>query len=411
MVTTSSTSNAVKLIYDTDISNDADDVSALAMIHALVDNGEAELLAVVTNSNARSDRTASTVDVINTYYNRPNIPIGVTKVTDLQEDGSWYGHNLYKMFPQDTPNDEQVADAVDVLRATLAAAEDNSISYIQAGYPINMASLLRSEPDEHSSLNGIDLVRQKVKVVVMMGGQYPHPGTEWNFSRNRPQDTKYVVDTWPTRMVFAGSEIGWRMYSGTSLQNVPVSNPVRYTYEVFKGFDTPNNAITDGFHSWDPPAVLWAVRGDQDLWTRINEGFNQVNDDGSSQWQTWRDDDRHEYLVKTQDDSVYIDIFDELYIRPPINIDDSLAIQTESNLVVDPFTGAGSKELSLDNNFTVTYSLGLSSQEISNSLDFSWGVTSSEVSELILNSFSNIEPTIFGSNMQVIPEIDLIDDI
>ncbi len=322
--------NGVQLILDTDMSNDVDDVAALAMIHALANNGEADLLAVVTNANSNHKRTASTVDAINTYYNRPDIPIGVTKVSGLQEDGSWYGDSLHTIFPHDTPSDDQVADAVDVLRATLAAAEDNSVTYVSVGYLVNMASLLQSEPDEHSNLNGMDLVRQKVKEAVIMGGQYPHAGTEWNFSRNRPQDTQMVVDNWPTRIVFSGAEIGWQMYSGTSLQNAPTSNPVRYAHEVFRGFDTPNNALTDGYHTWDQTAVLWAVRGDQDLWRRVDQGFNQVNADGSSHWQTGEDDSHHEYLVKTQDNSRYVDIVNDLYLVPPITNNNSSSVETES---------------------------------------------------------------------------------
>ena len=326
--TTPGSNNEVQLIFDTDMSNDVDDVNALAMIHALANKGEANLLAVVTNANAEHNRTASTVDVINTYYNRPDIPIGVTKVSGLQQDGSFYGGSMHTMFPHDTPSDDQVADAVDVLRETLAAAEDNSITYVSVGYLVNMASLLESGPDEHSILNGTDLVQQKVKEAVIMGGQYPDWGKEWNFSRNRPQDTQMVVDHWPTRIVFSGSEVGWQMYSGTSLQNAPTSNPVRYAEEVFKGFDTPNNAITDGYDSWDQTAVLWAVRGDEDLWSRVDNGFNQVNSDGSSQWQTGRDDSRQEYLVKMQDNSRYIDIVNDLYLVPPIG---------------DPMTGAGAE--------------------------------------------------------------------
>ncbi len=132
------------------------------------------------------------------------------------------------------------------------------------------------------------------------------------------------------------------MYSGTSLQNAPDSNPVKYAHQVFRGFDTPNNAITDGYHTWDQTAVLWAVRGDEDLWRRVDNGFNHVNSDGSSQWQTWRDDSRQEYLVKTQDDSRYVNLFNDLYLVPPIE--------------VDPVTGDGVATIDLD------LSLGVSSE-------------------------------------------------
>ncbi|MEE2676138.1 MAG: nucleoside hydrolase, partial [Planctomycetota bacterium] len=67
----------VKLIFDTDMGNDIDDAMALAMIHSLVSRGECELLAVtVTKDHPQS---AAFVDLINTFYGRPDIPIGVVK--------------------------------------------------------------------------------------------------------------------------------------------------------------------------------------------------------------------------------------------------------------------------------------------------------------------------------------------
>ena len=64
----------VKLIFDTDIGNDIDDALALAVIHALQSRGECELLAVTSSK----DNPYSTLycDVVNTFYGRPEIPLG-----------------------------------------------------------------------------------------------------------------------------------------------------------------------------------------------------------------------------------------------------------------------------------------------------------------------------------------------
>ena len=68
-----------RVILDTDMSGDADDAGALALLHALVDRGECELLATVVNRKDKTGASAAAVDAINTYYGRPDIPIGTDK--------------------------------------------------------------------------------------------------------------------------------------------------------------------------------------------------------------------------------------------------------------------------------------------------------------------------------------------
>ena len=53
----------VKVIFDTDMLTDFDDVGALACLHALADAGEAEILATV--SSTRGNASVGAVQVIN----------------------------------------------------------------------------------------------------------------------------------------------------------------------------------------------------------------------------------------------------------------------------------------------------------------------------------------------------------
>ena len=64
----------VKVIFDTDMLTDFDDVGALACLHALADAGEAEILATV--SSTRGNASVGAVQVINSYYGRGNLPVG-----------------------------------------------------------------------------------------------------------------------------------------------------------------------------------------------------------------------------------------------------------------------------------------------------------------------------------------------
>lgn len=66
-----------KIIFDTDITGDVDDVLALAMCHALADRGACELLGVTISK--QHPLTVPFIDAQNTFHGRPDLPIGVTR--------------------------------------------------------------------------------------------------------------------------------------------------------------------------------------------------------------------------------------------------------------------------------------------------------------------------------------------
>ena len=67
----------VPIIIDTDIAPDYDDVGALAVLHSLADRGEAKILATISCNVFET--TVPTLSLLNTYFKKPEIPIGVTK--------------------------------------------------------------------------------------------------------------------------------------------------------------------------------------------------------------------------------------------------------------------------------------------------------------------------------------------
>ena len=67
----------VKVVFDTDMLTDFDDVGALAGLHALADAGECEILATV--SCTRGNAAGAAVEVINGYYGRGDLPGGAPK--------------------------------------------------------------------------------------------------------------------------------------------------------------------------------------------------------------------------------------------------------------------------------------------------------------------------------------------
>ena len=53
---------------------DVDDVAAISIAHAMQDNGECNILAIVQNT--QPPKCAGVISVINHYYGRDDIPIG-----------------------------------------------------------------------------------------------------------------------------------------------------------------------------------------------------------------------------------------------------------------------------------------------------------------------------------------------
>src|ERR1700686_4090454 len=77
----------VRLIFDTDIGDDIDDVLALATIHALESRGECRLLAVTISKDY--SWSAPFTDAVNTFYGRGDIPIGVVRDGKLKDDSRY----------------------------------------------------------------------------------------------------------------------------------------------------------------------------------------------------------------------------------------------------------------------------------------------------------------------------------
>ena len=67
----------VSLILDTDLGPDYDDVGAMAVMHALADSGYVDILATLSSNHDES--VVPCIEVLNTYFNRPSIPVGAPK--------------------------------------------------------------------------------------------------------------------------------------------------------------------------------------------------------------------------------------------------------------------------------------------------------------------------------------------
>jgi hypothetical protein len=276
----------VRLIVDTDIQTDCDDVGALAVLHALADLGECRILATVVS--VRNDWSVRCTDAVNTYFGRPDLPIGVLKGTGVQKD-SKFARGVAEGFPHDIRPDA-APDATALYRRTLAAEPDGGVVILTLGYMTAVRNLLESGPDDASPLSGAELVRKKVKLWVCMGGNFPQgDGDNVNFTRDRESAVR-AVRGWPGPIMFCGREIGHSMRAGAGLAKVPADNPVRRAYELYFG-----GAAKDR-HCADPAAVLYAVRGAADYWTERTGGVMDIRDDATFRFRE-TPGGKHGYLV------------------------------------------------------------------------------------------------------------------
>src|ERR1700709_2816012 len=77
-----SKSKSIPVIFDTDMGPDYDDVGAITLLHYYASIGKANILA--TMASTKYERVGPVLSVFNTFFRRPEIPIGVPK-TDASE--------------------------------------------------------------------------------------------------------------------------------------------------------------------------------------------------------------------------------------------------------------------------------------------------------------------------------------
>ncbi len=279
-----------KVIFETDMCLDVDDVGALAMLHAMADRGEVEILAVCFNEVHKSG--AAAIDAINTWYNRGAIPVGIYKGELNNPDNSKYLDYVAE-FPHDLTN-ETAPSALDVYLQVLGEQPDNSVTIISVGFLNNIYDLLKADPG---------LIARKVTELVVMGGL---KNDNFNLVRhNLVDESEYVIRNWPTRLVI--SDHGGAIHTGAELSETPAENPVREAY--YRWF----NKEYQGRSSWDQIAVLYGVRGLRDYFNEITSGTGRLSNGYVWQMQPGF----RSYLDAQLSNNEFADIIEDLMIKPP----------------------------------------------------------------------------------------------
>ncbi|MDR2534274.1 MAG: nucleoside hydrolase [Tannerellaceae bacterium] len=281
----------VNIILDTDLGPDFDDVGAMALMHALADSGEVNILAVAS-SNA-NELVIPCISVINHYFNRPDIPLGAPKGPSA-DMGDWHKVKwtevLPARYPHSAPKTSEADNAVTLYRRILSSQPDASVTICTIGFLTNMRNLLESAPDQYSSLDGRSLVAAKVKRLVSMAGAFPE-GSEYNVRVDSAASVKVFAE-WPSEIIFSGLEIGEKILTGKRLIAAPgiENSPIKDTYSLCLA-----EGDFDGRMSWDQTAVLVAIKGYGDYFN-CERGRINVRESGYNTW-TPSEDGPHVRLI------------------------------------------------------------------------------------------------------------------
>ena len=339
---------AQKIIFDCDFGDDGDDLAALCMLHNMQDNNECEIIAIGQCNN--TPKSLRAIDIINTYYGRPDIPLG-----QQQSDthlGDQYITYLIDNYPELTDLDNSYSpDVVSLYRKVLSEAPDNSVNFIVTGLKKDMADLLKSEPDEFSPLSGGELFAQKVAGVYDMGGIFPS-GKEFNYELE-PASTKYYIENCPVPFFFAGDCWG-EMQIGEILRtmNTPPGRALDHKLAGNGGIYWDGKPVEETQSAFDCAPVFAAVRG-QDAYFNVIAGCNHINVDGSNFF-TEGEGCSHVYApcsipkISLED---MADEIEEMIITPPLNGDDGnyqLSVFINGNGTVSPSSGRYSKDTTLN---------------------------------------------------------------
>ena len=206
---------------------------------------------------------------MNSWYGYPDLPIGIV-IDGVKHDTSTYTRNVVemkmdgkKLFDRSLQDGQELPVAVSLYRKLLSESPDSSIVIIAVGQSTNLARLLDSEPDEYSTMPGLELVSRKVDYLSIMAGNFLEGRPETNIFNDSASAAR-VLEAWPTEIWFSPYHVGMACpYPGESMINDFAKVDFHPLVEAYKSYQPmPYDRPT-----WDLTSVLFAVEKDSSYFT------------------------------------------------------------------------------------------------------------------------------------------------
>ena len=284
-------------ILGSDWGEDSDDCVAVRILARAHKNKEINLLGIGINTL--------------TEYSAPSLyrflekegtmcEIGVDKDCPHEIQYVTYQKRLAK--ETDKTNDD-FENAVRLYRKLIAECE-GQVEILEIGFLQVICGALMSEADDISPKTGLELFKEKVKKIWIMGGKWDaFPGYEYNLCKYQfAKDASHMfVTNCPCPITFLGWEIGSRLITGDKLSD-----------DDFLHLALDDHGSGSGRESWDPMLAVLALTNDnKKAGYDTVKGFASVDEDGANYFVN-DENGPHEYVVKARDDSYYSDIINDL---------------------------------------------------------------------------------------------------
>ena len=289
--------NMRNFILGTDWGEDSDDCVAVRILARAHKKGEINLLGIGINTL--------------TEYSAPSLyrflekegtmcQIGVDK--DCPHKIQYVTYQKRLAGEADKTNDD-FENAVRLYRKLIAEC-DGEVEILEIGFLQVICSALMSGPDDISEKTGLELFKEKVKRVWIMGGKWDEQaGAEYNLCKYQfARDASHTfVDNCPCPITFLGWEIGHNLITGNKLAD-----------DDFLHLALADHGSGAGRESWDPMLAVLALTNDNEkAGYKTVKGLASVDKNGKNYFRC-KPDGKDEYVIKAYEDSYYSDIINEL---------------------------------------------------------------------------------------------------
>ncbi len=257
----------INLILDADFGSSTDDLFALMMINHFMDEGRVDLKGVIVDREGA--KNAGVVDIFNTYYGHPNVPVGLERngvknprcfipyngICDLKDV---HGNPMFKR----SFDENKCMEGYKLYRKLLSEAKDKSITVVAIGFMTTIAQLFESGADEYSKEKGVDLFGKKVKAVYIQSGRFEAGDSLSGYNmRAASKQAAVFYNNLPkdVDIIMSPSNIGDLMdYSPKDVLadlSTTERNPIKAVYTHY--------TCDTGQRMWDTNCLVNAVDGDE----------------------------------------------------------------------------------------------------------------------------------------------------
>lgn len=284
-------------ILGTDWGEDSDDCVAVRILARAHKKGEIKMAAMGINT-----LTEYSAPSLYRFLEKEgvSIPVGVDKGCQQELRKVTYQKRL---AAETDKTNEDFEDAVRLYRRAIAEC-DGEVEILEVGFLQVITGALMSQPDDISPKSGMELFREKVKKIWIMGGKWHLVGgAEYNLSEfpfARDASHAFVANC-PVPITFLGWEVGSCVVTGSKLPK-----------DDFLHIALDDHGSGSGRESWDPMLAVLALTGDNEkAGYKTVKGIATIDEMGRNYFEE-NENGPHEYVVKAQPDQYYIDIIDNL---------------------------------------------------------------------------------------------------